>query len=392
MYDFDTLYPRDEMASEKWDAAKKVGCPEGVVPLTVADMEFRTAPEIIDAVRQTAEFGLWGYTYGDYTFRKAVTDWMQKRHNWNASPDWIVNTAGIIPAMYTAVQAFTNPGDRIIIQSPVYPPFFGSVRNSGRIVLDNPLQIVDGRYEINFDDLRRKAPLAKMMILCSPHNPVGRVWTRQEVLQIAEICFDNKVLLFSDEIHSDIVFPPYEHTTMGTLPEKYQGNCIIGTAASKTFSLAGLSCASIFIQDSGLRHTFMEQMSSQGEYFNSTFGVVATKAAYEKGEPWLEQTLVYIKQNYLILKDFMAKYFPKTTVYPLEGTYLAWIDFSGLGLNDEEITEFLRKEAALFLNPGKMFGESGTGFARMNLACPRLVLEKALERLYKAGHKNSLME
>lgn len=383
-YDFETVYNSPDRSSEKWNAARALGCPVDIVPLSVADMEFKTAPEIIEAVKEMAAFGLWGYADGDTRLKKAVTSWMWERHGWEAKEEWIVHTPGIVPGIYTAVRAFTEPGDRVLIQPPVYPPFFSSVEKNGRILLENTLKIVDEQYEIDFDDLREKASLAKMMIFCNPHNPVGRVWSKEDVLQIAEICYENNVLLFSDEIHCDIVFKPHRHIAYGTLPHKYQSNCIIGTAASKTFSLAGLSTSSLLIPDEGLKRRFVQQMQRDCLHFNSTFGVVAATAAYEKGASWLDALLEVIHDNYLYIKKKIETDMPMFKVYPLEGTYLAWMDCSALKLKPKGLDEFMQKEASLYANSGASFGKSGNGFIRLNLACPKKVLEGAMERLEKA--------
>lgn len=390
MYDFDISYPRNQKGSYKWDGAEKAGCPEGITPFTVADMEFRSAPEIVKALKETAEFGLWGYTYGDEEYKKAVAGWMKRRHGWQADPEWIVSTGGVIPGLYTAIRAFTRPGDRVIIQTPVYGPFGAAVENTGRLVLDNQLIERQGAYSIDFEDLRRKAPLAKMMILCSPHNPVGRVWSEDELAQVAEICYENKVLLFSDEIHGDLILPPHRHFCAGRLAQKYLSNIVIATAASKTFSLAGLGCASMFIPDANMRETYIKQMAEQGDFFNTTFGVAATQAACEKGEPWLEDLLVYLAQNLAYLNQFFKEKFPGVKIADLQGTYLAWLDMRSFGRSEKEMQDFLQEKAQLYLSPGSSFGKAGEGYFRMNLACPRTVLAQALERLEKAAAEEGL--
>ncbi|MDL2324916.1 pyridoxal phosphate-dependent aminotransferase [Ruminococcaceae bacterium OttesenSCG-928-A16] len=384
MYDFDTLYLRNAHASEKWDAAIQQGCPPEIAPLTVADMEFRTAPEIIEAVKQTAEFGLWGYTYANAEFKQTVSNWMQHRHNWPAQADWLVNATGVVPALYTAVRAFTKPGDTILVQPPVYPPFFKAALNNGRKIAENPLVFKNGQYQMDFEDLRRKAPGAAIMILCSPHNPVGRVWSQQDLETIAEICAENNVLLFSDEIHCDIIMPGNKFVSAGALPVQYLQNMVIATSASKTFSLAGLGCCSLFIPNPQLRAQFTTQQDIEGGRMNSTFGVVATQAAYQKAEAWLEELLPYIKNNYDYLQQFMQQNLPLVKVMPMQGTYLAWVNFAKLEQDPDKLETFLREKANLFVNNGSMFGAGGAGFARINLACPNQVLQKALARLQAA--------
>lgn len=387
MYDFDTQYvrpPREKLGSQKWMAARKAGCPPDAVPLSVADMEFATAPEIIQSVRDVAEFGLWGYTAADDGYRRAVTGWMRSRHGWNAKPDWLVLTPGVVNAIYTAVQAFTEPGDGVIVQPPVYPPFFKAVQDNGRRLLENPLLEQEGHYQINFEELERLAPDASLLLLCSPHNPVGRVWTREELLRLAEICRKNDVMVFSDEIHCDIVRPEFSHIPWGNLGEEYQQNSIIGTAASKTFSLAGLSTSNIFIQNDALRQRFERQMVKNGNEFNSAFGMIATRTAYISGEPWLRELLAYLSDNYELIEKYIQEKMPILKLAPLEGSYLAWIDCRALGMDGEALDHFMRTKAKLFVNNGKMFGMGGEGFIRLNFACPQKVLRQALEGLAKA--------
>lgn len=386
-YDFDTVYLRPHQGSSKWDGALRQGCPPDVVPLSVADMEFPSAPEIREALEETAKAGFWGYTYGTPELQAAIQGWMLRRHGWRVETEWMVHTAGVVTAFYAAVRAFTEPGDRVLIQPPVYHPFFGAIRQNGREVLENPLLCEDGVYTMDLEDLERKLPQAKMMILCSPHNPVGRVWTREELLAVGELCRKNRVLLFVDEIHSDLILGPRKHTAFGTLPSELLENCIIGTAASKTFSLAGLGCSTIFLPNPRLREKYEEELGKSACHFNSTFGVAATRTAYEKCEPWLEELLEVLRGNYRYLKDFMARHFPRVTVSPLEGTYLAWVDFNSLGLSPEALEKFMQQEAKLYLNEGYVFGRQGAGFERINLACPRKVLEDSLNRLKAAAER-----
>lgn len=380
MYDFDTLRPRLGLGSEKWDQVKQDG-PEPIVPLTVADMEFRTAPEIVSAVEEMARFGLWGYTHDDDSFRQAVAGWMLTRHGWQIEKRWLVATPGVVPALYTAVRALTSPGDGIIIQPPVYPPFYHAVEGNGRKLMENTLVFRDGRYQMDFEDLAEKARQARMLILCSPHNPVGRVWRREELATLAEICRENDVIVVSDEIHSDIILPGHRHTPYGTLPENLRKRCVIATSASKSFSLAGLSCSSIIIEDEELRRAFRAQRDRDGTYFNSTFGWVATRAAYGQGAPWLEEMIQYVDGNYRYLEQYIAEADLPLTLYPLEGTYLAWIDCRAMGLAPDALEQFLTQSAGLYVNQGHTFGTEGAGFIRLNLACPRSVLVEAMERL-----------
>lgn len=386
--DFETVCARVGMGAEKWDAAAAQGCPPDIVPFTVADMEFKTAPVVIEAVKKAADFGLWGYTGIPQGYRDAVLGWVGRRHGWQAQPNWLVGTAGVVAAMYTAVRAFTQPGDGIIVQPPVYPPFFSSVQAAGREVLENPLRLQNGRYVMDLEQLRQLAPKAKMMLFCSPHNPVGRVWQREEVAAVAEICRENDVILFSDEIHCDILMPGQRHTSVGALGEAVLQNSLVAVSASKTFSLAGLPCSSLFIANDKLRKAFKKQMGHDGMGFNSYFGTVAAQAAYEKGEPWMEEMLAVVAGNYAYIKEYIENNIPNVKLMPLEGTYLGWLDFSALGLDAEQRQAFLQQEALLYMNAGERFGTGGAGFERINLACPRSVLQGAMQRLAQAMAKH----
>lgn len=386
LYDFDRDYrriPGEALGSVKWLAARAQGMPEGAVPFTIADMEFRAAPEIIEAVCAVAQNGYWGYTQATAAYNAAVTAWMKRRHGWDCSEDWIVCSSGIVQAIYTAVRAFTRPGDGVIIQPPVYPPFFSSVQDSGRRLVENPLVLRDGVYRMDFADLEAKARDAKMMILCSPHNPVGRVWSAEELGRVAEICKKHNVLVFADEIHGDLIMPGQHFTAYGTLGPGYLQNCLIGTSASKSFSLAGLSCSAIFVPDAGLREAFQRQFSIEGNGFNSVFGVEATRAAYTLGDAWLDEAVAYIQGNYDWVRDYLADNLPALRLCPMEGSYLCWIYCGGLGLAHRDMAALLQNEAKFFVNEGKMFGAGGEGFVRVNIACPRAALQGALEQLYK---------
>ena len=383
MYDFDSLHIREDKLSEKWYMTKLQGRMCGVFPLSAADMEFKTAPEIVDAVRQVVEFGIWGYTYPDNKMKSAVVKWMKTRHNWDISPNYIVNTNGIVPALYMAIYAFTNPGDKIVVQSPVYSGFSNTITSTGRMVVENQLIEDELKYTINFEDLAIKAKTAKMIVLCSPHNPVGRVWKLSELKAIADICIKNDVLLFVDEIHADLVHWPHEFIPFGTIGEQYQGRAIVGTSPSKSFSLAGVSCASIIIQNRSLRDVFISQLVKQRGQVNNIMGVVATTAAYNFGEAWLNELLSYIKQNILYMENYLSTHLPTIKSTPIEGTYLGWLDFRELGLSGEALKQFLQEQAQLFLTGGHYFGSGGNGFMRINLACPHQVLKSSMCRLKK---------
>ncbi|MDL2253015.1 PatB family C-S lyase [Ruminococcaceae bacterium OttesenSCG-928-I18] len=384
-YDFETWRPREGMASIKYELAKKEGAPKGTLPLTIADMEFKSPPEVIEAVTKIAESGMYGYGAADEEFKKAVVGWMHRRHGWQPKTEEMVMSPGIVGALHSAVRAFTRRGERVLVHMPNYPAIFSVPRKMGRIVLENRLLNRGGRYELDLEDLRAKARLAKMMILCSPHNPCGRVWTREELLQMAEICYENKVVLFVDEIHADIILPGFRQVAYGTLPAKYQTNALIATSASKTFSLGGLSTSCIFLPDTGLRQRFAQQMDLDGQYFVSVMGAVATRAGYENGDAWLDEMLLVLQKNYDILKNYFLSSFPGVVLTPLEGTYLAWADFGPLGYGRQELDARLREKAQFYAAHGEGYGAEREGYLRINLACPTAQLEKMLKKIEETG-------
>lgn len=392
MYDFETLRQRRGGGAEKWAAlsASSYTDPD-IIPFSVADMEFLVAPEIRDALHQKVEFGVFGYTVADDAYQSAVCQWMKSRHDWDVLPEWLVQTGGVVAAMGHAIRGLTEPGDGILIQPPVYPPFRHLVRRSGRTLVTNPLKWENGRYTMDFDDLEEKAKQAKLMLLCSPHNPVGRVWTRDELLKVADICNRHHVLVFSDEIHFDFIYPGHHHTVYATLNETCREHCIIGTAASKSFNLAGLATSNIVIPNEELRKRFFKQMFLEAGELNQYFGFAATRAAYEKGTDWLEELLVFLKENEVFCRTFLQENFPDVIVSPLEGTYLLWADFRSFNLEPKALEQFMIQEAALFLDEGYIFGPEGAGFERINLACPRRYLEAALVRLRNAAKRKGLI-
>lgn len=386
-YDFDTVRPRLGMGAEKWEEALANGCPQNVVPLTVADMEFKTAPEIVAAVIKAAEGGMWGYSRPTDEYKAAAQKWMQAHHGWDAKPEWMVNTPGVVPAMYAAVRAFTSRGEAVLVQPPCYPPFMYSAQNAGRQVAENPLIKTENGYQIDFADLAKKAKTAKIMLFCSPHNPVGRVWQRQDVERVAQICKENGTVLFCDEIHCDILMPGQKHFSAGCLPENLLENIIIATSACKSFSLAGEPCSNIYIPNEALRKKYEEQIENDAIGTESYFGMAATQAGYTHGGQWLDEMNAYVYQNYLFVKNFLAENLPQVTAEKLEGTYLAWLNFAALGLEDAALHNFLEKEADVYLSHGTNFGTGGSGFMRVNLACPRAALEDSFKRLAAQAKK-----
>lgn len=393
IFDFDRFIPRQDTGASKWRALEASGCQDpDVIPLSVADMEFQVAPGIHEALQKTVDLGIFGYAAVTDRYREAVCTWMAKRHNWQVRPEWLVQTYGVVPAIILAIHAFTQPGDGVIIQTPVYHPFKMTVESNDRRLVTNPLKNENGHYTMDFADLRAKAadPRTRLLLLCSPHNPVGRVWTREELTQLGQICIDNNVLIFSDEIHADLVFKPHRHTALASISEPFSQQCLTGTAASKTFNIAGLCASNIIIANAEHRAAYSRQLTRDIGLFNNALGIVATQAAYESGEAWLDALINYLDENRSVCETFCCENLPGLQVSRLEGTYLLWLDCRRLGLSDRELEHFLVSEARLFVVNGCMFGEEGSGFIRINIACPRHLLVKGLERLAAAIRRGGL--
>lgn len=382
-YDFDTVTDRKNTNAIKYDLAKKRGKPEDAVSLWVADMDFPTAPCIQKAVAEKAAHGIWGYSRPDNRYYDALKKWYKERHNFEVQNEWVVNTPGVCFALATAIKAFTNEGESVLIQKPVYYPFFNIINSLQRKVVNSSLILKNNHYEIDFDDFERKIVQenVKMFILCSPHNPGGRVWTKQELQKISEICLAHNVLVVSDEIHSDITFGSNVHTVYGSLSEQALKNSIICTAPSKSFNLAGLQFSNIFIADEKLRKAFSEELDKTGYDEPSVFGIVAATAAYSEGADWFDSVKSYIWENILFAKKYIEENAPQIKVLVPEGTYLLWLDFSKTGLSDSEINDKVLNKAKVWLDSGSMFGKEGEKFQRINCATPRIILEDALKRI-----------
>ena len=382
-FDFDTVVNRKNTNAIKYDLAKKRGKPEDAVSLWVADMDFPTAPCIQKAVAEKAAHGIWGYSRPDNRYYDALKKWYKERHNFEVQNEWVVNTPGVCFALATAVKAFTKEGESVLIQKPVYYPFFNIINSLQRKVVNSSLILKNNHYEIDFDDFERKIVQenVKMFILCSPHNPGGRVWTKQELQKISEICLAHNVLVVSDEIHSDITFGSNVHTVYGSLSEQALKNSIICTAPSKSFNLAGLQFSNIFIADEKLRKAFSEELDKTGYDEPSVFGIVAATAAYSKGADWFDSVKSYIWENILFAKNYIEENASQIKVLVPEGTYLLWLDFSETGLSDSEINDRVLNKAKVWLDSGSMFGKEGEKFQRINCATPRIILEDALKRI-----------
>lgn len=385
-YNFDEIIDRTQSDSVKWGVNETLFGRKDVLSMWVADMDFRAPEPVVRAISARAEQGIYGYVARPDSFYQSVINWLQKRHGWQTQRGWQVTTPGVVPAISLAIQAYTQPGDKIIIQSPVYHPFFHLILNNGRQIVENELINTDGYYQMDFDLLEKQAAdtRVKMLILCSPHNPVGRVWKREELTRLAEICQTHGVVVISDEIHSDLVYSWAKHTPLASISEKLADNTVTLVAPSKTFNIAGLHTSTAIISNPQLYHRFSQVIENLGIGGSSIFGVVAFEAAYRYGEEWLEQLLPYLEGNMIALVDFVARQIPRIKVCRPEGTYLVWLDCRSLGLSRVELKQFMIQKAGLGLDEGAVFGRPGEGFMRLNAACPRPVLMRALNQLAEA--------
>lgn len=381
IYNFDEIIDRRGTFSVKYDLCKAVFGRADVLPMWVADMDFRTPDFIRDAVIARAKGDVYGYTFRDDGYYQAVADWITRRHGWKVDREWISYTPGVVAAINMAVMGLTSVGDGIIIQTPVYPPFIHSVASHGRRLITNTLKDSDHGYEMDFDLLEKQAEDAKMLILSNPHNPVGRCWTRDELQRLGEICLKNNLLVISDEIHCDLVLPGFKHIPFASLSPEFEKISITAHAASKTFNIAGMATSSIIIPNDELREKYVGFVHDTEIDLGNVLGKEATRAAMLHGEPWLAQLLNYLKDNADFAVDFIRREMPKVRVHKPEATYLLWLDFSGYGLSDEELNRRMVYEIGLGLNPGHEFGREGENHLRMNLACPRSVLKTALDKM-----------
>jgi cystathionine beta-lyase len=386
IHNFDEIIDRKKTDSVKWSTNEKKFGKEDVLAMWVADMDFKAPEPVVEALVQRAAHGIYGYAARHSSNYEAVIEWMQKRHGWETQRSWQIPTPGVVPAISIAMLAFTQPGDKVIIQSPVYHPFFSIVSNNGRQVVENHLINDDGYYRMDFEELDRQLadPRVHMLILCSPHNPVGRVWTRQELTRLGELCLKHEVIVISDEIHSDLVFSWARHTPYASISAQMAQNSVSLFAPSKTFNLAGLHTSIALIPNRRLHQRFTQQIENLGIGGISVFGLAGLEAAYRYGEEWLTQLLVYLEGNLLFLENYIQVCIPQIKVRKPEGSYLVWLDCRKLGLKRAELRKFFIEEAGIGLNDGFAFGEAGEGYMRLNVACPRALLQKALEQLAKA--------
>ena len=378
-YNFDEIIPRRGTNSYKWDSSGDAD----VLPMWVADMDFRTAPPVVEALKQRVEHGIYGYVRVPDAYYEAVTGWFARRHSWAIAKGWIIYTTGVVPALSAVIKALTIPGDKVMVQTPVYNCFFSSIRNNGCEMVANPLLYRNGTYQINFADLERKAadPQVKVLLLCNPHNPAGRVWTKQELTRIGEICIRNNVWIVADEIHCELVFPGHSYTPFASISEEFLMHSVTCTSPSKAFNLAGLQIANIISADMDIRLKIDKAININEVCDVNPFGVEALIAAYNDGEEWLEELKHYLFANYTYLKTYFNEYLPNFPVMALEGTYLVWMDCSVLKQSSEEIVKVLLEKEKLWVNGGRLYGDAGEGFIRINIACPRQRLMDGLERL-----------
>ena len=386
MYDFDKVIDRHGTNCLKFDFAKERGKNGDELSLWVADMDFQVAKPITDALQVQVNHGIYGYTEVKSDYFEIVKNWFKDNFDWEIKKGSLVKTPGVVYAIAMAVKAFTKEGEAVIIQQPVYYPFSEMIIANNRKLVNSPLVLKNGRYEIDFEDFEKKIVEnnVKLFILCSPHNPVGRVWSVEELKRIGDICIKHDVVIFSDEIHADFVYEPNKHHVFASLGESYAANSVIATAPSKSFNIAGLQVSNIFIENKKLRDAFRNEIVKSGYSQLNTMGLAAARAAYESGKEWLDEVRAYIKDNLIFFRDYLKENIGELSLIEPEGTYLVWVDFRKLGLSEKQREDLIVNKAKLWIDSGAMFGVDGEGFERFNIACPRSYLKKALDSLKKA--------
>lgn len=391
---FDEIIERKNTDCLKYDFAEKRGKPENVLPLWVADMDFKTSSFVLDAIQKRVEHGIFGYTESGELYFEAVADWMQKKHNWKVNIKWLIKTPGVVFALAMAVKAYSKEGDSILIQQPVYYPFKEIIEDNRRIVVSNDLVFGDdGKYHIDFDDFETKIKRnnVKLFLLCSPHNPVSRVWNKDELIKMGDICLKYNVIIVSDEIHEDFVYGNNKHYVFANLKKEFADISITCTSPAKTFNLAGLQVSNIFISNCNLKSKFKKQIYASGYSQLNTIAITACEAAYRYGDIWYKEMIKYVEGNILFMENYFKKELPIIKMIKPEGTYLVWLDFRGLGLTEEERENLIVNKAGLWLNSGAIFGDIGEGFERINIACPRAILKMALDKLKVAITENCIL-
>lgn len=390
-YDFDTPIDRTHTWSIKHDFKKENGKSDDILPLWVADMDFRSPDSVVEALKKAVDHGIFGYSRADESYFDAVAAWYQKRHHLTLQPEWMTCTPGIVFALSIAVRAFTQEGDAVLIQPPVYHPFSRAILRNKRTLVENPLVLKDGHYEMDLEELEQKVldEHVKLMILCNPHNPVGRVWTREELTALADICLRHHVYVISDEIHGDFVWQGHEQTPYASISEEACLHSMMCTAPSKTFNLAGMATSNLFIPDPEMRRKFRSELLDVGQENMNRLGLFACRAAYEGGGEWLDQLIGYLAGNLALVRDFCKNRVPQIQLVEPEGTYLAWLDCRELGMTDDELMAFFSNEAKVWLDPGTHSGEQGSGFMRFNLGSSRSVIAQALDQIEAAWKKRN---
>ncbi len=385
-YDFDRVIDRRQTDSVKWGLNAKLFGDADVISAWVADMDFESPAPVIEAILARARHGIYGYGVRPAAYTDSMVAWMQTRFGWTTASEWYAFSPGVVPALALAVHAFTQPGDKIIIQPPVYPPFFSIVKNNGRQLVFNPLKFHDGKFQMDLENLERQIdPRTKMLILCSPHNPVGRVWSREELTALGEVCLRHNLLIISDEIHADLVLRGHTHTPLAMLSDAFAQNTLTCIAPSKTFNIAGLYTAATIIPNARLRAQFNHTRENLGLEGGNVFGIAALEAAYRTGGEWLTQLLDYLQGNADFLMSYFAERIPRIKPIRPEGTYLVWLDCREMGLDDAALKEWMLKRARVAMNEGHTFGEQGRGFLRLNFGCPRATLVEILQRIEQAA-------
>lgn len=387
-YDFETVVNRFNSGASKYEQMLgwNPNVSKDIIPFSVADMELKTAPEITEGLKRYIDNNILGYTSPTKEYLNAVCQWMRKRHHWEVKPEWVVQSAGVVGAFFSAIKALTRPADGVMVMTPCYYPFYSAIEANGRKIVKCPLINTGDTYVINYEYFEKKAkePRNKILLFCSPHNPVGRVWKREELERVADICLRNDVLIISDEIHFDLIMPGYEHTVFANISEEAANNMIVCTAPSKTFNLAGMQTSNIIIPNRKIRNAYLDEVTANGFFNLNILGYEACRIAYTECEEWLHQLIELINHNHMELKKYMEKHIPEVKVYDLEGTYLQWMDLNALGMDKYELERVMHMEAMVFFDEGYVFGEEGNGFECMNIACPTRVMMEGLERLKEA--------
>lgn len=381
-YNFDEIIDRKNNFAAKYDELMLKYGKDDLIPMWVADMDFKAPQPVIDVMRERLDQGIFGYTARPDSYYESISQWLSKRHGWNVDPKHIIHSPLVIPSINVIIKEFTKPGDKIIIQTPVYSPFFDVVSNNNRELLLNPLKLVDGKYGMDYENLENAAKSgAKMLLLCNPHNPVGRVWTKEELKKVGDICLKYGVKVISDEIHSDLIYKGYKHTPFGMISDEFFKNSITCSAPSKTFNIAGLQASYVIFPSEEEKQVFDHAWTLIDIKRNNCFSLVATKAAYRHGEEWLDQLIEYLQGNVDLVIDYCEKYIPKIKAMRPEGTYLIWIDCRELGMDKDQLNKFMIEKVKVAFSAGNGFGIEGEGYIRMNIACPRAIVQEVLDRL-----------